>query len=263
MTRHATSISITTSISASISTVAALALLAPFVGCRMTGSGSEGTGSGGAGTEGAVVARPAGSLDERLAAAGVRRGDPAFLRVFKESSELEVWLRRDGSWRRLPVYPICAWSGTLGPKLAEGDRQAPEGFYAVAKGALNPHSKYHLSFNLGYPNAYDRAHGRTGSWLMIHGDCVSIGCYAMTDPAIEEIYGLVEAALDAGQPSVPVHAFPFRMTDGRLRRAAEEGSRWLPFWENLAEGHARFERDGAPPEVGVRDGRYVFAPEGS
>ena len=185
-------------------------------------------------------------------------GQPVFLRIFKEEGELEVWLRGAQSYALFETYPICAWSGALGPKLKEGDGQSPEGFYFVPASALNPASRFHLSFNLGFPNAYDRAHGRTGSFLMVHGDCVSIGCYAMTDAKIEEIYGLVEAALREGQPFVRVHAFPFRMTARNMARHA--ASSWIEFWTNLKEGYDSFERTGRPPDVTVRDLRYHFEP---
>ena len=147
-------------------------------------------------------------------------------------------------------------SGTLGPKLAEGDCQAPEGFYFVANRHLNPRSTYHLSFNLGFPNAYDLAHGRTGSHLMVHGSDMSIGCFAMTDPGIEEIYTLCAAALAKGQPFFRVHIFPFRMNEERMTKAA--GDPWEEFWKNLKEGHDLFERNHVPPEVNVQDKRYVF-----
>lgn len=163
----------------------------------------------------------------------------------------------DGTFALLADWPICTWSGTLGPKLQEGDGQSPEGFYAVGPRAMNPNSSYHLSFNLGFPNAYDRAHGRTGSFLMVHGACVSIGCYAMTDPGIEKIYGLVEQAFANGQRFVRVHAFPFPMTADNM--AAMEGHADHDFWRNLQEGWDWFERTGRPPDVTVRDRRYVFA----
>ena len=145
-------------------------------------------------------------------------------------------------------------SGHLGPKLAEGDRQAPEGFYEVDAGALNPESDCHLSFNTGYPNTFDTSLGRTGSWIMVHGSTGSLGCFAMTDPVIEEIYLVCEAALQHGQPSFFVHVFPFRMTEERMLTAAT--SEWLPFWENLREGYARFEETQVPPAVRLEDGHY-------
>ncbi|MGL5115998.1 MAG: L,D-transpeptidase family protein, partial [Beijerinckiaceae bacterium] len=146
-----------------------------------------------------------------------------------------------------------------GPKLKEGDGQSPEGFYAVTRRALNPNSSYYLSFNLGFPNAFDRAHGRTGSFLMVHGDCLSVGCYAMTDSGIEEIYGLVEAALGSEQKEVPVHVFPFRMTEASQSRHGR--SPHAAFWRNLQEGHDWFERHGTPPRAAACGRRYAFSDE--
>lgn len=199
-------------------------------------------------------------LDARLAQVGATRGAPVFLRIFKEEAELEMWARTGESWRLVHAYPVCNHSGSLGPKLAEGDRQAPEGFYEVGANQLLPTSRHYRAFNLGFPNAHDRSLGRTGSFLMVHGGCSSIGCYAMTDRGVAEIYTAVEAALAAGRGSVPVHAFPFRMSEARMAQA--EGSRWLPFWENLAQGYRLFERDRAVPEVGTAGGRYTFGVEG-
>ncbi len=123
---------------------------------------------------------------------------------------------------------------------------------------MNASSDYHLAFNLGYPNAYDRAHGRTGSYLMVHGDCVSIGCYAMTDEAIEEIWTLMQAAMDAGQTSVPVHIFPFPMTAANLQRHAGDPN--AAFWRSLAPAWADFEETGHVPAVRVVHGEYQVGP---
>jgi murein L,D-transpeptidase YafK len=201
------------------------------------------------------------NLSARLAEHGVSLGAPIFMRIFKREFELEVWLKRDGRFERFATYPICMWSGDLGPKLRQGDRQAPEGFYTVDKSQLNPASKYHRSFNLGFPNAFDRAHGRTGSLLMVHGNCLSIGCYAMTDPVIDEIWTLVTAALNAGQKRFQVEVFPFRMTEANIARHAHADM--APFWRQLKEGHDAFERDHVPPQVSVCQGRYVFSAPGA
>jgi murein L,D-transpeptidase YafK len=197
-------------------------------------------------------------LDERLAAHGVKLGVPLYIRIFKLESELELWVEKDGRFVRLATYPICLWSGRLGPKQREGDRQAPEGFYTVDSDALNPNSRWHRSFNLGFPNAFDRAHGRYGSFLMVHGGCGSIGCYAMTDPVVDEIWRLVTAALESGQPRFPVHVFPFRMTERNLR--LRRGYEWEGFWADLKRGYDLFEASKVPPLVSVCKGRYVFAP---
>ena len=196
------------------------------------------------------------NLEEKLASLSAKVGDPVFIRIFKEESLLEVWIRSGAEYQHLKDYFICAYSGYLGPKLKEGDRQAPEGFYKVKKYQLNPNSKFHLSFNLGFPNEYDLAHDRTGSYLMVHGNCVSDGCYAMTDEKIEEIYTLVEGALQKGQKYVQVHAFPFRMTDANM--ALYGNSEWYDFWDNLKEGYDYFELEKLPPDVKVENKRYII-----
>jgi murein L,D-transpeptidase YafK len=195
-------------------------------------------------------------LNERLAAHGAKLGAPVYLRIFKLESELELWIEEDGRFVRLATYPICLWSGRLGPKLKEGDRQAPEGFYTVAAEQLNPNSRMHRSFSLGFPNAFDQAHGRTGSFLMVHGGCASTGCYAVTDPVVDEIWRLVTAALDQGQARFPVHVFPFRMTDRNVR--LRRGDRWEGFWADLKKGYDLFQQSRVPPVVSVCKGRYVF-----
>lgn len=206
-----------------------------------------------------VRARVEAPLKGALATADLRLGSPVYLRVLKEEKELELWMQpTEGEpWALFRKWRIANYSGTLGPKQKEGDMQAPEGFYEVGIKQLNPMSSFHLSFNIGYPNAYDRHHGRTGSLIMVHGSNVSIGCFAMTDPVIEEIYLLVEAALKAGQKTVPVHVFPFRMTEERLAQAESEGSAWAGFWrDELRPGYEAFEKTGQPPMVRVVDGRY-------
>ncbi|MCB1224574.1 MAG: murein L,D-transpeptidase [Verrucomicrobiales bacterium] len=206
-----------------------------------------------------VTPRVRPGLEERLRTAGLSWGAPVYLRIFKESSEMEFWMqpKSGGAWKLFHTYRIAAWSGHLGPKLAEGDGQSPEGFYATTRRLLNPNSRFHLSFNIGYPNAFDRAHDRTGSLIMVHGSFVSIGCFAMTDPGIEEIYLLTAAALSQGQSEVPIHVFPFRMTTARMQRAVEEGPEVLvDFWQQLRAGYEAFEASQKPPKMRVRGGRY-------
>ncbi|MBL8587610.1 MAG: hypothetical protein JNK46_03690 [Methylobacteriaceae bacterium] len=202
------------------------------------------------------------------------KGQPAYVRIFKQEGQLELWLKRGPRYALFKTFSICKWSGKLGPKVKEGDYQSPEGFYNVTARQLNPNSQYHLAFNVGYPNAYDRQHGRTGSALMVHGDCQSVGCYAMTDKGIEEIYGYVEAALRNGQREVPVHIFPFRMTSSAIAREAGGGglaslfggathAGWGDFWRNLKEGYDLFERTGEPPAAYACNRRYVFGAAGA
>ena len=196
------------------------------------------------------------ALDRRLAQAGFTPAQPILIRIFKRDFELEIWKAKDGRFHHFATYPICRWSGTLGPKLRQGDRQSPEGFYAVGKGQLNPDSRWHRSFNLGFPNLYDRAHARTGTFLMVHGGCGSVGCYAMTNAVIDEIWQLVTSALDAGQRRFQVQAYPFRMTQENL--AAKADDQLFPFWQSLKKGADLFEATGLPPRVRVCNSEYVF-----
>lgn len=196
-------------------------------------------------------------FDQRLTEKGMALGAPIFMRIFKRDFELEIWMLKDGRYELFSTYPICKWSGLLGPKLKTGDRQAPEGFYSVDRSALNPNSRWRRSFNLGFPNAYDRAHGRTGSFLMVHGGCGSIGCYAMTNDVIDEIWTIVTRALDGGQKRFQVQVFPFRMTEANLSRFG--GSQWDSYWANLKTGHDLFEAERLPPVVGVCGKTYAFS----
>lgn len=209
-------------------------------------------------------ARHAAPLETALAKKGLSFGSPVFLRITKtenprnKKGRLEAFVQSgEGRFEFFKAWDICTYSGELGPKLKQGDGQSPEGFYFVKPNQLNPYSTYHLSFNLGYPNAYDRAYERTGNYLMVHGDCVSIGCYAMTDEGIEEIYTLIAAALKAGQPFVRVHAFPFPMTDRNLKLHKDNPN--IEFWKNLKTGWDWFEENGRPPNVNVSQKRYIFS----
>lgn len=183
---------------------------------------------------------------------------PMVVRIYKEEAELEVWKWRklDRKYALFQIYDICAYSGKLGPKIKEGDRQAPEGFYSIVPGLMNPKSNYYLAFNLGFPNEFDRAHKRTGSHLMVHGSCSSRGCYAMEDDQIEEIYQLGRESFSAGQKSFQVQAFPFRMTDANLARHSD--SPHAGFWRMLKEGSDHFEAMKQPPKVNVCEKRYIF-----
>jgi murein L,D-transpeptidase YafK len=182
---------------------------------------------------------------------------PILMRIFKEEAELEVWKQdTTGLFQLLKTYPICRWSGDLGPKLQEGDLQAPEGFYSVTPNLMNPNSSFYLAINTGYPNRFDRANNRDGSFLMIHGDCASVGCFAMTDEQISEIYSLARDSFLGGQPAFQVQAYPFRMTPANLVRHRHNPS--LAFWKMLKIGNDHFETTHLEPKVDVCDRRYVF-----
>ena len=193
--------------------------------------------------------------EQRLEQKGMAAGSPLMIRIFKAESELEVWLQTRDRFELFATYPICFWSGTLGPKLREGDRQAPEGLYSVGIEQLHRDGKRPHSFDIGYPNSLDAAEGRTGSNIWIHGGCGSIGCFAMTNPLMDEIFALGEQALAAGQDRFQVHIFPFRLTDENMHMHAD--SPWSLFWSNLKEAYDLFERTRIPPKVGMCGTRYV------
>ena len=182
---------------------------------------------------------------------------PLLVRVFKQEAELEVWKQdRSGKFALLKTYPICRWSGDLGPKVREGDRQAPEGFYSINPSQMNPQSAYYLSFNTGYPNAFDKALGRTGSQLMVHGDCSSRGCFAMTDEQIAEIYALGRESFFGGQRAFQFQAYPFRMTPMNMARHRNNPN--MPFWRMIKEGYDHFEVTRQEPKVDFCEKKYVF-----
>ncbi|KRB21317.1 MULTISPECIES: L,D-transpeptidase family protein [Mesorhizobium] len=192
-----------------------------------------------------------------MRAKGMVRTSSVMARIFKEEGKLEIWkAKTDGRYGLVASYDICKWSGKLGPKYTEGDRQAPEGFYTVRPSQMNPRSNYHLSFNIGFPNAYDRANGRTGQNLMVHGACSSSGCYSMTDAQIEQIYAFGRDAFQGGQTEFQIQAFPFRMTAANMARYRNDPN--YEFWKMLKVGYDNFEITKVPPKVDVCEKRYVF-----
>lgn len=210
-------------------------------------------------TSGRAQAPLSEKMLSEIAAKNMDKDSPILVRLFKEESEFEVWKKnKDGEFALLKTYPICRWSGDLGPKKKEGDRQAPEGFYTITPGQMNPASNYYLAFNTGFPNAYDRSMGYTGSELMVHGDCSSRGCYAMTDEQIQEIYALGRESFFGGQRAFQLQAFPFRMT--ALNMAKHRNNPNFAFWKMIKEGYDHFEASKQEPKVAVCEKRYVFDP---
>jgi murein L,D-transpeptidase YafK len=196
-------------------------------------------------------------LAREIKAKGFNQEDAVLVRIFKEESELELWKRKaSGEYKLYKTFPICRWSGKLGPKKKTGDRQAPEGFYQVNMGLLNPKSQYYLSFNLGYPNRLESALGYTGEALMVHGACSSSGCYAMTDQQMAELYPIILKAMKSGQRSFQVQAYPFRMNSTNMARHAGDPS--MRFWKNLKQGYDAFNRTKRDVQVSVCEGRYQF-----
>jgi murein L,D-transpeptidase YafK len=230
-------------------TCAALAAVVALAGCETDGLST-----------GKAMRELSAAMRAELTQKNMPIESPMLVRLFKQEAELEVW-KQDASGRYdlLKTYPICRWSGELGPKVKEGDRQAPEGFYTITPAQMNPNSNYYLSFNMGYPNAYDKAWGRTGSQLMVHGDCSSRGCYAMTDDQIGEIYALARESFFGGQRAFQVQAYPFRMTAANFAKHRNNPN--IPFWRMLKEGNDHFELTRQEPVVEVCEKRYVFDPQ--
>ncbi|MEQ1718019.1 MAG: L,D-transpeptidase family protein [Hyphomicrobium sp.] len=195
-------------------------------------------------------------LDERLKEKGVALSSPMLIRIFKSESELEIWKEKKGAFELFATYPICHWSGSLGPKLRQGDKQAPEGFYTIAKKQLRHVGRWPRSLLINFPNILDQAEARTGSDILIHGGCTSVGCFAMTNPVADEIHRLSTAAIESGQDHMPIHIFPFRMSDDNVKK---QTSAWSAFWANLKEGYDAFEKTRRAPRVSACDGRYTFS----
>ena len=229
-------------ISARLSVVAVLLLSPPLVLVRAQEAPSD------------------SKLQEKRTKADVVAGRALLIRIFKEESQLELWMQSAETLQLLATYPICFWSGNLGPKLFEGDHQAPEGFYAIGLHQFVVSGKHARSFDIGFPNAFDRSLGRTGSHILLHGGCRSIGCFAMTDPVMDRIYALAEQALRTGQDQIQVHIFPFRMTDDNLQR--HSNSSWYTFWSNLKQGYDVFEATRKAPLVHACRGSYLVIPTG-
>ena len=213
---------------------------------------------GGAEPAKALAPIPAATL-AIMRAKGTSPSAPLVLRSYKKESEIEVWkLSGSGRYVYIKTFPICRWSGQLGPKTHSGDRQTPEGFYPVGPRQMNPNSHYYLSFDTGFPNAYDRAHGATGSAVMVHGTCSSMGCFAMTDKQVGELYAIARDALRGGQPAFQLQAYPFHMSAKNMALYRNDAN--IAFWRQLKEGSDRFEATGEILETSVVGGRYAFAP---
>ena len=217
-----------------------------------------------AGCDESSLSPPARSLapipDKTVAAMeeiGSSKGAPMLIRAYKKEAEFEIWkMKADGHYAYLKTFPLCRWSGQLGPKLREGDRQVPEGFYSIAPARMNPNSAYYLSFDIGYPNVYDRAQGRTGGAIMVHGACSSAGCFSMTDEQVAEIYAIAREAFASGQQAFQMQSYPFRMTPENLAKYRLDPN--IGFWKQLKEGSDNFEVTKQDVAVGVCDKHYVF-----
>ena len=194
---------------------------------------------------------------EEMAKIDTTPSSPMLIRAYKKESELEIWkMKSDGQYALLKTYPICRWSGQLGPKRTEGDMQVPEGFYAITPGQLNPNSHYYLAFNVGYPNAYDRAYGRTGGSVMVHGVCSSAGCFSMTDKQVDDIYAIGRDALRGGQREIQLQSYPFHMTPENMAKYRLDPN--IAFWKELKNGADHFEVTKTEPSVVICGKHYIF-----
>ncbi|MCL2790269.1 MAG: murein L,D-transpeptidase [Desulfobulbus sp.] len=207
-----------------------------------------------------LMAQAGSKIQQELRDKGFVLGQPIFVRIFKFTGMLEVWMDKGRGFELFKSYRVCTYSGFLGPKVNEGDGQAPEGFYSVSAEQMRPNSSYHLAFDVGYPNEFDTAKNRTGGLIMVHGNCQSVGCFAMTDGRIEEIYLLAHEALRKGQERFAVHIFPFALTPLNLKKFA--ASPWSKFWQTLEPGYTAFEQSKRVPEISVHNGEYVMAAQG-
>jgi len=241
-------------VSKTVSRVAAVALTGLFLGSCQDDMQSS------FGTSGKALRPLNAEMRSLMETKGMRKEDPILVRAFKQEQTLEVWKRdKTGRFALLKSYPLCTVGGVPGPKIREGDKQSPEGFYTITPGRMNPNSQYHLAYDVGYPNAFDRAWGRTGAAIMVHGACVaSAGCFIGTNEQMEEIYALAREAFQGGQKSFQFQAYPFRMTAENL--AKHRRSSHLAFWKNLKQGHDHFEVTKLEPKVEVCEKRYVFDP---
>ena len=199
-------------------------------------------------------------VKKKLALVGARIVPEIFIRAFKQEKLLQVFVKNGtGKFVRYDNFKICAASGKPGPKKKQGDQQVPEGFYHIA--VFNPVSKFHLSLGINYPNEADQRKYKAsdkGGDIYIHGECASIGCLAMNEK-IEEIYVLAVMAHAAGQEKIPVHIFPFRMSEKNFDQYVNPKSKLQPFWKNLQQGFLFFENKKRVPLVSVDEkGFYLL-----
>ena len=196
-------------------------------------------------------------LAKEFSEKGLKLGSPVFLRVYKQTSEMELWVQQGPRYELFKIYKICRWSGGLGPKFYEGDRQSPEGLYRITTSDLIVNQRWDRAMNINYPNNFDQVNGRGGSSILIHGGCGSIGCFAIQNQNVEEVYGAVRAALRNSQAYVPVLTLPFRYS--ALAPEKEDTLHMSEFWSDLRRADLLFERDKLPPIAWICDGRYYFA----
>jgi murein L,D-transpeptidase YafK len=187
-----------------------------------------------------------------------------FLRAFKEEKVLEVWGNDSSDWKLIKKYPICIVPGKLGPKIKQGDKQVPEGWYQID--SINPDSDFHLSLRINYPNQADRIRSKNeldpGGDIFIHGDCYSVGCIPIEDKPIEEFFWLVvnNLSLNIFQ-EIPVLILPFDLNDTlKYEKYIHEYSNLKPFWEQLKSIQMYFEDFNLIPNVFINEeGEYLIS----
>ncbi len=182
-----------------------------------------------------------------------------FIRVFKHEQQLELWLKMKNQeeFKKFKTYAICASSGVLGPKRKQGDGQVPEGFYEIAH--FNPASSYHLSLKVNYPNKSDmkKAGSNPGGDIMIHGECVTIGCVPIENAPMEEVYLLCLESKNRGH-AIKTHFFPYRFNDKNTEGIKKKyPPEMIEFWESLQQGFMYFEKHHKLPVINIdKNGNY-------
>lgn len=200
-------------------------------------------------------------LKKELSKENINGAFNMYITAYKSEGKLEIWLKNkpQKKYKLFKTYNFSAHSGTLGPKVKQGDLQTPEGFYNI--NVFNPKSNYYLSLGINYPNNVDLLRsGREnpGNDIYIHGDQVTIGCIPLTDEKIKEVYLLAVEARSNGQKHIPVHIFPFKMTEANLRKYTIQYPKQIAFWKNLQPGYTYFEKHNTLPSIDQEKGSYLI-----
>lgn len=201
------------------------------------------------------------TLQKFVKAGGYEDDFSMIINAYKAEGKLDIWLKGKSqkNYSLFRTYDFCAHSGTLGPKVIEGDGQTPEGFYYI--NVFNPMSSFYLSLGVNYPNLVDLARtgkdGKPGNDIYIHGNCVTVGCIPLTDEKIKEVYVLAIEACNAGQEKIPVNIYPFKMTNENLKKYAAQFPNQLAFWKTLQPGYLAFEKNKNLADIKEVKGKYV------
>lgn len=202
------------------------------------------------------------SLKKNLVTEGYNDNYELCINAYKSEEKLEVWLKKpsEAKFRLFKIYDFCEHSGTLGPKVMEGDLQTPEGFYQI--NIFNPESSYHLSLGIDYPNNVDLTRtgpaNKPGGDIYIHGNCVTVGCIPLTDEKIKEVYLLAIFAKNGGQNTMPVNIFPFKMDEPNMKNYSQKFPQHVAFWQTLKQGYLAFEQNKFLPKINPIKGKYVI-----